>query len=79
MLRVSKLVLRIQRISMTTLAKEQLGVVFKTNNASLEYKTIPVPKVGHDEVLINVKYSGVCHTDLHAWKGIPQLSRVDCR
>jgi propanol-preferring alcohol dehydrogenase len=56
---------------MATLAKEQMGVVFKTNNAPLEYKRIPVPKVGQDEVLINIKYSGVCHTDLHAWKGSP--------
>jgi alcohol dehydrogenase, propanol-preferring len=49
--------------------KEQLGVIFAKNNAPLEYKKIPVPKVGNDEVLINIKYSGVCHTDLHAWKG----------
>jgi len=28
-----------------------------------------VQKPGPDEVLINVKYSGVCHTDLHAMNG----------
>lgn len=28
-----------------------------------------MPKPGPDEVLINIKYSGVCHTDLHAVKG----------
>lgn len=28
-----------------------------------------MPKPGPDEVLINIKYSGVCHTDLHALKG----------
>lgn len=33
------------------------------------YKKIPVPKPGPDEVLINVKFSGVCHTDLHAMMG----------
>jgi len=33
------------------------------------YKKIPVPKPGPDEVLINIKYSGVCHTDLHAVNG----------
>jgi alcohol dehydrogenase, propanol-preferring len=48
---------------------EQMGVVFATNKAPLKYTKIPIPKVGHDEVLINIKYSGVCHTDLHAWKG----------
>lgn len=33
------------------------------------YKKIPVPKPGPDEVLIHVRYSGVCHTDLHAMMG----------
>jgi propanol-preferring alcohol dehydrogenase len=28
-----------------------------------------------DEILIHVKYSGVCHTDLHAWKGDWPLAR----
>ena len=31
--------------------------------------SIPVQKPGPDEVLVNVKYSGVCHTDLHAVNG----------
>jgi Zn-dependent alcohol dehydrogenase len=26
------------------------------------YKQIPVQKPGPDEVLVNIKYSGVCHT-----------------
>lgn len=30
---------------------------------------IPVKKPGPDEVLVNIKYSGVCHTDLHAVNG----------
>jgi len=30
------------------------------------YKKIPVPTPGPTEVLINIRYSGVCHTDLHA-------------
>lgn len=33
------------------------------------YKQIPVAKPGPDEVLVNVKFSGVCHTDLHAMNG----------
>ncbi|KAL1303539.1 hypothetical protein AAFC00_006912 [Neodothiora populina] len=39
------------------------------------YKQIPVQKPGPDEVLINVKYSGVCHTDLHALNGDWPLER----
>ncbi|CAR23287.1 zinc-dependent alcohol dehydrogenase [Lachancea thermotolerans CBS 6340] len=49
--------------------KTQKAVVFETNGGELEYKDIPVPKPAANEILINVKYSGVCHTDLHAWKG----------
>lgn len=30
---------------------------------------IAVPQPGPDEVLVNIKYSGVCHTDLHAVNG----------
>ncbi|KAF7527292.1 hypothetical protein PCG10_003119 [Penicillium crustosum] len=33
------------------------------------YKQIPVPKPGPDEVLLKMKYTGVCHTDLHAMNG----------
>lgn len=35
----------------------------------LEYKQIPVPKPGPNQALVNIKYSGVCHTDLHAMNG----------
>lgn len=33
------------------------------------YKQISVPKPGPDEVLVKIKYTGVCHTDLHAMNG----------
>ncbi|RCK65201.1 Alcohol dehydrogenase 1 [Candida viswanathii] len=49
--------------------KTQKAVVFEKNGGELEYKDIPVPTPKANELLINVKYSGVCHTDLHAWKG----------
>lgn len=38
-------------------------------SVAVVYKKIPVAKPGPDEVLINIKYSGVCHTDLHAVNG----------
>ncbi|ODV87073.1 hypothetical protein CANARDRAFT_26506, partial [[Candida] arabinofermentans NRRL YB-2248] len=53
----------------STIPATQMGVVFDTNGGPLQYKEIPVPKPKPNEILINVKYSGVCHTDLHAWKG----------
>lgn len=47
----------------------QYAQVFEKCGGPLEYKQVPVPEPGPDEVLVNIKYSGVCHTDLHAWKG----------
>ena len=55
--------------TMPEIPKTQKAVVFETSGGKLEYKDIPVPKPKSNELLINVKYSGVCHTDLHAWKG----------
>ncbi|EEQ37704.1 putative alcohol dehydrogenase [Clavispora lusitaniae] len=52
-----------------SIPQTQKAVVFETNGGPLEYKDIPVPKPKENELLIHVKYSGVCHTDLHAWKG----------
>ncbi|CAI5759786.1 unnamed protein product [Candida verbasci] len=54
---------------MAQIPKTQKAVIFETNGGKLEYKDIPVPKPKPNELLIHVKYSGVCHTDLHAWKG----------
>ncbi|SCV00985.1 LANO_0F09560g1_1 [Lachancea nothofagi CBS 11611] len=52
-----------------TIPKTQKAIVFYTNGGDLEYKDIEVPTPKPTELLINIKYSGVCHTDLHAWKG----------
>ncbi|KAL2180055.1 dehydrogenase-like protein [Thermothelomyces heterothallicus CBS 202.75] len=48
---------------------EQWAQVVEKSGGPVTYKKIPVQKPGPDEVLVNVKYSGVCHTDLHAMKG----------
>lgn len=47
----------------------QWAQVFEQSNGPLQYKQIPVPEPKPNEVLVNIKYTGVCHTDLHAWKG----------
>ncbi|CCD26390.1 alcohol dehydrogenase ADH3 NDAI_0H02160 [Naumovozyma dairenensis CBS 421] len=61
--------LRLQSTAAGSIPKTQKAVVFYENGGPLHYKDIPVPKPKANEILINVKYSGVCHTDLHAWKG----------
>ncbi|ROV96905.1 hypothetical protein VSDG_04176 [Cytospora chrysosperma] len=48
---------------------EQWAQVVDKVGATPQYRKIPVGKPGPDEVLVNVKFSGVCHTDLHAMKG----------
>ena len=48
-----------------SIPEKQWAQVFEKKGGPIEYKEIPVPKPGPDEVLVNIKYSGVCHTDLH--------------
>ena len=48
---------------------EQWAQVVKQVGGPPEYIKIPVAEPGVDEVLVHVKYSGVCHTDLHAMNG----------
>ncbi|KAI1264982.1 alcohol dehydrogenase [Xylariaceae sp. FL1019] len=54
---------------MSEVPTEQWAQVIEKTGGPPVYKKIPVAKPGPDEVLINIKYSGVCHTDLHAMKG----------
>ncbi|CAK9436159.1 uncharacterized protein LODBEIA_P07170 [Lodderomyces beijingensis] len=46
----------------------QKAVIFEEFNGPLIYTDIPVPKPGPNQILVNIKYSGVCHSDLHTWK-----------
>jgi propanol-preferring alcohol dehydrogenase len=57
------------------LPDKQWAQVLEKSGGDLVYKQIPVPKPKPNEVLINIKYSGVCHTDLHALKGDWPLDR----
>lgn len=55
---------------------EQWAQVIEKTGGEIKYQKIPVAKPGPDEVLVNIKYSGVCHTDLHAWQGDWPLVRT---
>lgn len=52
-----------------SLPETQKAMVFEQHNGPLLYKDIPIPTPQPTEILVNIKYSGVCHSDLHAWKG----------
>jgi len=49
--------------------KRQMAQVINKTGGPVEFKEIDVQQPGPDEVLVNIKYSGVCHTDLHAVNG----------
>jgi propanol-preferring alcohol dehydrogenase len=45
------------------------AAVVRAFGAPLELQEVPVPRPGAGEVLVKIKASGVCHTDLHAADG----------
>lgn len=49
--------------------KKQWAQVIEKVGGPVDYKEIDVAQPAPDEVLVNIKYSGVCHTDLHAVNG----------
>jgi len=49
--------------------KKQMAQVIEKTGGPVEFKEIPVQEPASDEVLVNIKFSGVCHTDLHAVNG----------
>ncbi|KHN99208.1 alcohol dehydrogenase I [Metarhizium album ARSEF 1941] len=56
-------------MTVSKIPTEQWAAVVEKTGGPVVYKQIPVRQPGPDEVLINVKFSGVCHTDLHAMMG----------
>jgi propanol-preferring alcohol dehydrogenase len=53
----------------THVPETQWAQVIEKTGGPAVYKQVPVRRPGPDEVLINIKYTGVCHTDLHAMNG----------
>ncbi|CAD5213125.1 unnamed protein product [Bursaphelenchus okinawaensis] len=52
-----------------SIPKTQIAAVFDKHDGPIEIREIPVPEIGDNDILVKIHYSGVCHTDLHAWKG----------
>lgn len=46
------------------------AAVLKAYNKPLSYEEVPVPDVGPDDVLVQVKAAGYCHTDLQVAQGV---------
>ncbi|WBW75406.1 alcohol dehydrogenase Adh1 [Schizosaccharomyces osmophilus] len=54
-----------------TFPDKQTAAVFHKHGGpeNVKFEEVPVGEPGEDQVLVNIKYTGVCHTDLHALQG----------
>jgi 2-desacetyl-2-hydroxyethyl bacteriochlorophyllide A dehydrogenase len=43
-------------------------------NSPLSLDTVPLPEIGNTDVLVKIKASGICHSDLHHWRGSSAFS-----
>jgi propanol-preferring alcohol dehydrogenase len=48
----------------------------RMEDGTLQIRDLPVPTPGHEEALVRIRASGVCHSDLHLargdWAGVPR-------
>lgn len=55
---------------------QMMSAAYLTAHESpLEIRQSPVPQPGRGEVLVKMESCGVCHTDVHFWKGEDELPR----
>jgi propanol-preferring alcohol dehydrogenase len=45
------------------------AAVLETYDAPLHQRRVPVPEPGPGQILVRLKACGVCHSDVHIWKG----------
>ncbi|CAP39760.1 Protein CBG23238 [Caenorhabditis briggsae] len=45
------------------------ALIFDDFKGPLEVRQLPIPEPQDDEILVKINYSGICHSDLHAWNG----------
>jgi alcohol dehydrogenase, propanol-preferring len=45
------------------------AAVVRAFNEPLELAEVPNPEPGPGQVLVRIEASGLCHTDIHAWRG----------
>lgn len=47
----------------------QKALIFDKFHGPLEVRQLPISEPEDDELLVKIEYSGICHSDLHAWHG----------
>jgi alcohol dehydrogenase, propanol-preferring len=45
------------------------AAILREFNKPLSLESIPIPEVGNNDVLVRVRASGICHSDVHIWRG----------
>jgi len=58
------------------MTKMMKAALMTSRNQPLEIHEVPVPEPGPGEVLVKIDVCGLCHTDLHYWKGDHELPRA---
>lgn len=56
-------------MSLFDAAEMRAAVTDGTPRGTFKITCIPVPSAGHGEMILKLESCGVCHTDLHIWKG----------
>jgi len=58
-------------VDKTDIPKTQKAAIFDEFGKPVRIADIPTnaDKLGPDDILVKVRFSGVCHTDLHVWQG----------
>lgn len=57
------------------MTETMLAAYFTEDNSPLEIRETAIPRPGKGEVLVKMESCGVCHTDVHFWKGEDELPR----
>jgi len=57
------------------MTETMLAAYYTEDNAPMELRQTSIPTPGKGEVLIKMASCGVCHTDVHFWKGEDELPR----
>lgn len=57
------------------MTETMLAAYYTEDNAPLELRQVQIPTPGKGEVLLKMESCGVCHTDVHFWKGEDELPR----
>jgi Zn-dependent alcohol dehydrogenases len=57
------------------MTETMLAAFYIEDNAPLELRQTAIPTPGKGEVLVKMESCGVCHTDVHFWKGEDELPR----